>query len=96
MSTTTIRPMACYVVAQAEKKTDMTASGIYLPESAQDKSEAAVVLTVGSEVKDVKAGDQIVYKNYAATKMKVDDEEYMLIKNEDVLGVIETKKKGAK
>ena len=60
-----IKPMAHYVVAVKEKKPEKTASGIFLPESAQEKSEAAKVVAVGSAVKDVADGARVVYKNYA-------------------------------
>ena len=48
-----IKPMAHFVVAVKEKKPEKTASGIFLPESAQEKSEAAKVIAVGSAVEDV-------------------------------------------
>jgi len=51
-----IKPMAHYVVAVKEKKPEKTASGIFLPESAQEKSEAAKVVAVGSAVKGVAGG----------------------------------------
>ena len=55
--------MAHFVVAVKEKKPSKTASGILLPESAQEKSEAAKVIAVGSDVKDVKNDQKVVYKN---------------------------------
>ena len=66
-----------------------TSSGIFLPESAQEKSEAAKVVAVGSAVKDVADGARVVYKNYAATTIKLDKEEYLIIKDEDILATIE-------
>ena len=62
---------------------------ILLPESAQEKSEAAKVIAVGSDVKDVKNGQNVVYKNYAATTIKLDKEEYLIIKDEDILATVE-------
>lgn len=83
-----ITPMAHYIVAVKEKKPAKTASGIFLPESAQEKSEAARVLAIGSEVKDVTLGSNVIYKNYAATTIKINKEEYFVIKDEDVLGTM--------
>ena len=83
-----IKPMAHYVVAVKEKKPAKTASGILLPESAQEKSEAAKVIAVGGEVKDVKDGQSVVYKNYAATTIKLEKEEYLIIKDEDILATM--------
>lgn len=84
-----IKPMAHYVVAVIEKKPEKTASGIFLPESAQEKSEAAKVIAVGSDVKDVAEGVSVVYKNYAATTIKLNKEEYLIIKDEDILATIQ-------
>lgn len=86
-----IKPMAQYVVAQTEKKPAKTASGIYLPESAQEKSEAAVVVAVGSGVKDVAVKDKVIYKNYSATTVKYDGDEYLVIKDEDILATVTAK-----
>ncbi len=90
MSTThsPIKPMAHYIVAIKEKKPEKTASGIFLPESAQEKSEAARVIAVGSEVKGVAVDASVIYKNYAATTVKIDKEEYFVIKDEDILGMM--------
>ena len=90
MSTThsPIKPMAHYIVAIKEKKPEKTASGIFLPESAQEKSEAARVIAVGSEVKGVAFDASVIYKNYAATTVKIDKEEYFVIKDEDILGMM--------
>ena len=81
--------MAHFVVAVKEKKPSKTASGILLPESAQEKSEAAKVIVVGSSVKEVETGQNVVYKNYAATTVKLDKEEYLIIKDEDILALVE-------
>lgn len=86
--TSPIKPMAHYVVAVAEKKPAKTASGILLPESAQEKSEAAKVLAVGSAVHDVEVGHNIVYKNYGATTVKLDKEEYLIVKDDDILATV--------
>lgn len=83
-----IKPMAHYVVAVKDKKPEKTASGIFLPESAQEKSEAAKVIATGSAVDDVVENARVVYKNYAATTIKLDGEEYLLIKDEDILATI--------
>jgi chaperonin 10 Kd subunit len=81
--------MAHFVVAVKEKKPEKTASGIFLPESAQEKSEAAKVIAVGSAVEDVAVEARGGYKNYAATTIKLDKEEYLIIKDEDILATVE-------
>jgi chaperonin GroES len=84
----TIQPLADYVVAQAEEAASKTASGLYLPENAKEKPKTAKVVAVGKEAKQVKVGDRIIYKSYSSTDVKVGSEEYMLIKEEDVLATV--------
>jgi chaperonin GroES len=83
-----IQPLADYVVAEAEEAESKTASGLYLPEKAQEKPKVAKVLAVGKEVKQVKVGDRIIYKSYSTTDVKVGADEYILVKEEDVLATL--------
>lgn len=83
-----IQPMADYVVAQAEKAETKTASGLYLPDKAQEKPKTAKVLAVGKDAKQVKAGDRILYKSYSTTDVKVGGQDYILVKEEDVLATV--------
>jgi len=83
-----ITPLADYVVAQAEEAEVKTASGLYLPEQAKEKPKTAKVLAVGKEVQNVKTGDRIIYKSYSTTEVKVGSEEYILVKEEDVLATV--------
>lgn len=83
-----IHPIADYVVAQAEEAQTRTASGLYLTQASQEKPKTAVVVAVGKEVKEIKTGDRIVYKAYTNTDVKVDNDEYILIKEEDVLATV--------
>lgn len=85
---TPIRPLADYVVAKGEEAATKTASGLYLPDKATEKPKIAVVLAVGKEVKEVKVGDRIVYKSYSTTDVKVGTDEYILVKEEDVLATV--------
>jgi chaperonin GroES len=87
----TLQPLADYVVAQPEEANARTASGFYVPESAKEKPKTAQVIAVGSAVKEVKAGDRIVYKSYAPTEVKVDGSEYILLKQEDVMATVKGK-----
>ena len=83
-----IQPLADYVVAQAEEAETKTASGLYLPEKSAEKPKVAKVLAVGKDVKQVKVGDRILYKSYSTTDVKVAAEEYILVKEEDVLATV--------
>ena len=71
--------------------------GILLPTAAQEKQEVAVVVAVGEggvidgkEVKmEVKVGDQVIYSKYAGTDVKIEEEEFIVVKQSDILAVIE-------
>ncbi len=75
-----LQPMADYVVVQTEEAAKKTASGLYLPDSATEKPKTAKVVAVGSDVKNVKVGEKVIYKNeYEATTVKIDGQEYILV-----------------
>lgn len=86
--TSPIKPLADRVVATREEAKSQTASGIYLPESAKEAPAYAVVQATGPDVKGIKKGDKIIYKDYSATELKVDGKEYLIVKEEDVLATV--------
>jgi len=83
-----LQPLGDYVVAQAEEAEKKTASGLYLPDNAQEKPKTAKIVAVGPDAKQVKVGDRIVYKSYSTTEVKVGSEEYILVKEEDILATV--------
>ncbi len=83
-----LQPLGDYVVAQAEAAKSKTASGLYIPESATEKPKTAKIVAVGKDVKQVKVGDVIVYKGYSTTEVKVEKEDYILVKEEDILATV--------
>jgi chaperonin GroES len=83
-----LNPLAEWVVAEAEDAVTKTASGLYLPDKAAEKPKTAKVLKVGKDVKEIKAGDRIVYKSYSTTEVKVADKEYILVKEEDIIATV--------
>ena len=82
---TPISPLADRIVAVREKAEAKTVSGLYLPDNAKEKPAYAVVEAVGPDVKSVKKGDKVVFKEYTTTELKVGDVEYLIVKEEDVL-----------
>jgi chaperonin GroES len=86
--TTPIKPLAARVVAVREEAKTQTASGLYLPESAKEAPATVTVVAVGPDVKHIKIGDRIVYKDYTPTNLKIDDTEYLIINEEDVLATL--------
>jgi chaperonin GroES len=83
-----LQPLGDYVVAQQEEAESKTASGLYLPDKAQEKPKIAKVLATGPGAKQVKVGDRIVYKGYSTTDVKVGSDEYILVKEEDILATV--------
>lgn len=90
---TPLKPLADRIVAVKEAAKTKTASGLYLPDSAKEKSSIAIVEAVGPDVKILKKGDHIVYKEYSVTELKIAGTEYLLVKEEDVLATITEVKK---
>lgn len=83
-----IKPLADRVVAVREKAQEKTASGLYLPDSSKEKPVMATVVAVGPKVEQVAVGDKIVYKEYSTTDLKINETEYLIVKEEDVLATV--------
>lgn len=83
-----IQPLADNVVAEQEEGQSKTASGLYLPDNAREKPKVAKILAVGKEVKSVKTGDRIIYKSYSTTEVKLGADEYIIVKEEDILATV--------
>ena len=93
----TIRPLLDKVVLKLDEKEQTTASGIVLSSAAQEKPQYANVVAVGpggmvdgNEVKMyVKVGDKVIASKYAGTDVKVDGEEYTIVRQSDILAIVE-------
>jgi len=88
MTNTPIKPLADRVVAVREEALAKTASGLYLPDNAKEKPVIATVVAIGPDVKSLKVGNKIVYKEYSTTELKINDSEYLIVKEEDVLATV--------
>ena len=86
-----IRPLGENVLVKPEKAEKKTETGIYLPESAsQEKPQQGKVLAVGeSEKIMVKKGQRVIYTRYSGTEIKMDGEECLIVKSEDIIAVVE-------
>lgn len=83
-----IKPLGDRVVATREEAKTQTASGLYLPDQAKEKPLLAVVQAVGSDVKNVKKGDKILYKEYSTTEVTIDSTEYLIVEEKDILATV--------
>jgi len=93
MKKTNIRPLGENVLVKPEKEEKQkTDSGIYLPENAsKEKPQMGKVMEVGdSEEIKVKKNQKVIYSKYSGNEVEMDGEEYLLIKNEDILAVVES------
>lgn len=82
-----IKPLADRVVAKKDAVSSTTASGILLGE-AKEKPNTATIESVGPDVKSVKKGDRILYREYSATELKYDGKDYLIVKEEDILATL--------
>lgn len=84
----TIKPLGDRVLVKVEEADQKTAGGIYIPDTAQEKTQNGVVLAVGDDEEiNVKVDDKIIYDKYAGTSVKVNDEEQLILKAADILAV---------
>ena len=81
-----IQPLADRIVAEPLEASSKTASGLYLPADAKEELKLAKVVAVGKDVKEVKTGDTVIHDAY--TKYKVDNKEYVIVKEEDVQAIV--------
>lgn len=92
-----IKPLGDRVVIELVEQEDTTASGIVLPGSAQEKPQEGKVIAVGSGAVidgkkvelEVKEDDRIIFSKFAGTEVKYDGNDYLILREEDILAVIE-------
>lgn len=93
-----IRPLQDRIIVQRMDSEEKTAGGIYIPDSAKEKPQRGKVVAVGKgkvredgtiQPLDLKANDVILFGKYAGTEVKVGDDELLIMREEDVLGVVE-------
>ena len=92
-----IKPLADRVVIKSVELEETTKSGIILTSQAKEKPQVAEVVAVGpggnvdgKEITmDVKPGDRVIYSKYAGTEVKLDDSEYIIVRQNDILAVVE-------
>jgi len=99
-----IKPLADRVVIKMLEAEETTKSGIILAGSAKEKPQIAEIMAVGpggvvdgKEIKmEVKVGDKVMMQKYAGTEVKLDGIEYMILRQSDILAIVEETKKGKK
>jgi chaperonin GroES len=86
-----IKPLGDRVLLKTEKEEEKTKGGLYIPETAQEKTQEGVVVAVGDDkdVITVKEGQKVMYDKYAGTNLKIDGEEHLIVKMDDIIAVVE-------
>jgi len=95
-----LKPLGGRVIVEPIEQEDITAGGIILPETAKEKPQEGKILAVGPGDRDedgkriameVKVGDRVLYAKYSGTEVKINNEEYLVIREDDIMGVFEGK-----
>ena len=94
-----VRPLGDKILIKRSEAQSKTDAGIFLPESAKDKPKRGKVVSVGAGIlnKDtgdympftVKKGDTVIFSSYSGTEIKIDSDDYLIMTEDDILGVIE-------
>ncbi|HLE17829.1 MAG TPA: co-chaperone GroES [Syntrophales bacterium] len=93
-----IRPLQDRVIVKRLAEEEKTKGGIYIPDTAKEKPQQGKVVAVGKGkvaddgklIKlDVKAGDRILFSKYAGAEVKIEDEDHLIMREDDILGIIE-------
>ncbi len=104
-----IRPLNDRIIVRRMEEQEQMRGGLYIPDTAKEKPQEGEVIAVGNGklletgqriAIDLKPGDKVLFGKYAGTEVKLDGEEYLILREDDVLGVVEgattAKGKGAK
>lgn len=87
-----IKPLADRVLVEPMAAEEKTASGIIIPDTAQEKPQKGTVRAVGPGTKDekmdLKAGDVVLYGKYAGTELSIEDKDFMIMKQSDILAIV--------
>lgn len=86
-----VKPIGDRVLLSVQEMEEKTKSGLYIPQTAQEKTQTGAVVAVGDD-KDaikVKKGDKVMYDKYAGTSVQIDGKDYLIVKMADIIAVIE-------
>jgi len=93
-----IRPLQDRIIVQRIEEEEKTAGGIIIPDTAKEKPQIGKVIAVGKGKKtedgkvlpmDVKKGDKVLFSKYSGTEVKLEGDEYLIMKEDDILGIVE-------
>ena len=82
------KPLKDRVFVSYTEELSKTAGGLFIPDSAKEKPQSGKIEAVGEEVKQLKVGDKVLFDRYSGSKINIDNTEYLIVKEEDVLGIL--------
>ena len=92
MSKVNFKPLADRVLVEPEAAEEKTASGIIIPDTAKEKPQKGKIIAVGDGTTDhkmnVKVGDRVLYGKYSGTELTIEDTDYLIMKENDILAII--------
>lgn len=83
-----LQPLADRIVIKKIEAESKSAAGILLPDSAKEQPQSGQAIAVGKDVTEVTVGDQVLYAKYGPAEVKVDGQELLIVKEEDILAVV--------
>lgn len=87
-SKVSFKPLKERVFVRYNEEEEKSAGGLYIPDTAKEKPQRGTVEAVGSEVKEVKSGDTILFDKYSGSKIVIEGVDYLILKEEDILGIL--------
>jgi len=93
-----LKPIGDKIIVEPEKEEEKTKSGIVLPDTAKEKPQKGKVIAVGPgkildngqrSPMEIKEGDIVIYSKYAGTEIKIEDKEYLIVSDRDILAILE-------
>ena len=93
-----VKPLGNRLLIKVKETEEKTKGGIFIPQTAQEKTQRGLVESVGPGKKndkgeiipmDVKPGNEIIFDKYAGTQIKIDDADYLIVSSDDVLAIVE-------
>lgn len=92
MSKINIKPLADRVLVEPLPAEKITASGLFIPDSAKEKQQKGTVIAIGNGLKDepmtVKVGDTVLFGKYAGTELILDGNDYLIMRESDILAIV--------
>lgn len=92
------KPLRDRVLVRYSSEEEKTAGGLFIPDAAKEKPQKGTVIAAGPgrvtddgkrQAMEIKVGDIVLFDKYSGSKIRIDDEEYLIIREEDILGIVE-------